>query len=149
MNQNAPALGFTLVELMVTVAIIGIIASIAYPSYIEHVRASRRADAQGALYTLQQAMERFFTVNSTYEGSDVGGAPAPALGHAASVPTGGGAPTYDLRIANLTATSYTLRAEPVNAQATDKCQTLTLTSTNVRGIEGAKPALAVTDCWRN
>jgi type IV pilus assembly protein PilE len=152
MRQNTAVPGFTLVELLVAVAIVGIMASLAYPNYTEHVRATRRADAQGALYTLQQAMERFFTANSTYEGSaDAAGAPVGGLGHSATVPTGGGTPTYNLRITDITATSYTLRAEPVNAQAADKCQILTLTSTSVRGIAGTKPSLnlAVTDCWRN
>lgn len=152
MNHNPRALGFTLTELLVALAIVGIMASLAYPSYAEHVRASRRADAEGALYTLQQAMERFFTANSTYEGTaEPSGAPIAALGHSTTVPVGGGTPAYNLLIADLTATGYTLRAVPVNAQFKDKCQTLTLTSTNVRGIVGTNPVLGLTvkDCWRN
>ncbi|MFI3186333.1 MAG: prepilin-type N-terminal cleavage/methylation domain-containing protein, partial [Methylococcaceae bacterium] len=53
--------GFTLIELMVTVAIVGILAAIAYPSYQDSVRKSRRADASGALLGLANAMERHFT----------------------------------------------------------------------------------------
>jgi len=63
---------FTLIELMIVVAIIGIIASIAYPSYQDSVRRSRRANAKGVLMNFANAMERYYTVNSTY--CDAGGA---------------------------------------------------------------------------
>ena len=53
--------GFTLIELMIAVAIVGILAGIAYPSYQDSVRKSRRADAQGALLGFANAMERYFT----------------------------------------------------------------------------------------
>jgi type IV pilus assembly protein PilE len=85
--------GFTLIELMIAVAVVGILASIAYPSYIDHVRKSRRADAQGALMGLSNAMERFFTQNSTYLGAaGTSGTPAntgaPWI-YPAQTPTGG------------------------------------------------------------
>ena len=59
--------GFTLIELMVVVIIIGILSAIAYPSYLDSVRKTRRADAQGALMQLNNAMERVFTQNNTYQ----------------------------------------------------------------------------------
>src|SRR5690606_38472416 len=58
--------GFTLIEVMIVVAIIGILAAIAYPSYQDHVRKSRRADAQTALLELAQFMERHYTTNGRY-----------------------------------------------------------------------------------
>ena len=64
--------GFTLIELMIVVAIVGILAAIAYPSYTEQVRQSRRSDCEGALTGLASAMERYFTVNNTYVGAAVG-----------------------------------------------------------------------------
>ncbi len=150
MNNHPASPGFTLIELLIALAIVGILAAIAYPSYTEQVRSSRRADAQGALYGLQQAMERYFTVHSTYEGtSDGSAAPVPALGYSSTVPVGGGTPTYDLLIAEAGPTRFTLWARPRNTQAGDKCGTLTLTSTNIRDMLGAKTGLSVSDCWRN
>lgn len=58
--------GFSLIELMIVVAIIGVLASIAYPSYQQHVLKSRRATAHGCLQELAQWMERYYTTHMTY-----------------------------------------------------------------------------------
>ena len=119
--------GFTLIELMITVVIVGILAAIAYPSYQNSVTRSRRADAQGALTQLNNAMERVFTQNNTYMPL-VGGVPtAPTLGAAAGAifpsqaPLDGTTKYYDLSISAITANTYTLRATPITgtSQATD------------------------------
>lgn len=65
--------GFTLIELMITVAVIGILAAIAYPSYQDYVKRGRRADAMGELQQAATAMERYFTVNGSYTGATAGG----------------------------------------------------------------------------
>ena len=65
MNKHTKA-GFTLIELMITVAIIGILAAIAYPSYTAQVTNTRRSDGQSALMSLIQAQERYFTENLSY-----------------------------------------------------------------------------------
>jgi type IV pilus assembly protein PilE len=58
--------GFTLIEVMIVVAIIALIVAIAYPSYLEHVARSKRAQAQAAIMKTLQLQERFYTVNGTY-----------------------------------------------------------------------------------
>ncbi len=58
--------GFTLMEVMIVVFIIGILAAVAYPNYTEHVQRARRAEGKAALLKTQGALERYFTVNNTY-----------------------------------------------------------------------------------
>ena len=66
--------GFTLIEVMIVVAIVGILAAVAYPSYIDSVRKGKRAEARAALASLLQQQERYFTQNNTYETFAVGAA---------------------------------------------------------------------------
>lgn len=138
--------GFTLIEMMITVAIIGILAAIAYPSYQESVRKGRRADAQAALVGFSAAMERFFLQSNSYENAAGGAAlPAPATFYPAQVPLEGGTATYTLRLTSLTATTYTLTAAPAGPQTEDRCGSLTLTQS---GVQGRTTSVPIEDCWR-
>ncbi|WP_262966488.1 type IV pilin protein [Methylobacter psychrophilus] len=141
--------GFTLIELMVTVSIIGILASIAIPSYHESVMKSRRADAKGALLGFENAMERYFTVHNKYtsaadDGDDTG-APDPTVFSATS-PVEGGTPYYNLTISEATTSTYTLNASPTGVQVNDRCGILTLTHTGVKGVINTTGATAA-NCW--
>ena len=128
--------GFTLIELMIVVVIIGIIAAIAYPSYQNHVRDTRRANAQGDLLALSQFMERQFTMNNSFLDAD--GDP-PTLPFTTS-PQDSGTAAYNLSFqGTVTQNTYTLQAIPTGPQAGDQCGTLTLTQAGVRN-----PA----NCWR-
>lgn len=128
--------GFTLLELMIVVAIVGILAAVAYPAYQDYVRDARRADAQADLLELAQWMEREFTVNGTYRNASNA---APALPFVKS-PRDGNDTFYDLTVATPNASSFTLTASASGAQIGDGCGNMTVTQT------GAKTA-AANDCW--
>lgn len=133
--------GFTLIELMIVVAVIGILSAIAYPSYQEHVRKTNRADAQATLMELSHFMERFYSANGKYLTSANAGPTLPFT----TTPKGGAATNYNLSLSTVTAFAYTLTATATGSMANDKCGNLTLTNTGVRGssINGM-----AAECWR-
>lgn len=133
--------GFTLIELMITVAILGILAAIAVPSYSNYVRKGKRAEARAALEELSQAMEKHRSVNFSYLGAGAGaggntGAPKATLLSYNKLPkTGTGATTYNLTIQAATAKTYTVRATPVGDQAFDVCGYLEANQNGVKTTE--------------
>jgi type IV pilus assembly protein PilE len=141
--------GFNLVELMITVAVLGLIAAFAYPSYVDNILDSRRAECSGALSALANAMERHYSVNGDYLGAAAGGADtgAPAI-FSTTCPADGNAATYNLTIAAATTSTYSLRATPVGQQTGDECGSLTLTNTGVKGVVGADTGITWQNCWR-
>lgn len=134
---------FTLIELMITVAVIGILAGIAYPSYQDSVMKSRRRDAQGALVGLANAMERHFTETNSYLGA-ADADDKPTI-YATQSPVDGGTAYYNLFITAATATTFTLQATRTGAQSSDKCGELTLSNTGARGYTGT--GVTTEDCW--
>ena len=110
--------GFSLLELMITLVIIGIITSIAYPSYQNHMTNARRTDAQAVLMEAAQFMERFYTENNRYD-QDTGGTAVALPAQLRESPRDGGAKSYDIVIQASTASTFTLRATPKNVQAGD------------------------------
>lgn len=128
--------GFTLIELMSTVAIIGILVAIAYPSYTERIKKSRRADATAALVNVAQALERHGSERGTYVGAALG-----AGGIYAAASTGG---YYSLSLSALTATTYTITATPTGGQASDVCGNFTYNHTGTKGVSGTA---SVATCW--
>ena len=137
--------GMTLVELMIAVVIVAILASIALPSYQNHVMRSKRVTAEGDLYAFRNAMQRYFAENNTYVGSStaVPGAPIAALFPSQS-PIDGGTAAYNLTITAASATAFTVQATRTGTQTNDSCGNLTLTSTNVRGVSAG----TVANCWK-
>ena len=113
--------GFTLIEVMIVVVIIGVIAAIAIPSYRDYVDRGRRADGQSALMAAAQQMERCFTRNNSYQNCAVAG--ASPEGFYQIVRSGG-------------ATDFILTA--TSAQVRPPCNELTVNERGIRGPAG---------CW--
>ena len=130
--------GFTLIEVLVTCVIVGVLAAIALPSYQKQIQKTRRSDAKSALVGAAGQMERYFTERSTYATATLG----TGAGHVYPATTENG--YYALSLANLTATTYTVRATPAGAQVGDACGTMTYTDQGAKGVTGS---LAVSDCW--
>ncbi|ENO83184.1 fimbrial protein pilin [Thauera sp. 27] len=142
-------LGFTLVELMITVAILGILASIAYPGYRDYVIRANRAEARAALLENAQFLERNFTVENTYRWQTIEDPDKPGENKRVEtkdrIPAkrtpGSGAEKYTID-PTITDRTYTLSATPKGVMSGDACGTLTLTHTGLRGAGGD-----VAKCW--
>ncbi len=113
-HARSRARGFSLIEILVTVAIVGILAAVASSAYDSSVRKSRRANAEADLSSLAQFMERVYTENSTYQPGGVN----PALPFTTS-PQNNATAFYNLTINANAGGSYTLRATPIGNQVID------------------------------
>jgi type IV pilus assembly protein PilE len=129
--------GFTLMELMITVAVIAVLASIAYPSYRDQILKSHRTDGKAALMQAAQTMERCFTRTNTFVG---------CVTFPTNVPGGRYQITDGGTTNPTTASAYWLNAVPQGAQTSDtRCGTLTLQQDGMKAESGT--ATNLSDCW--
>lgn len=145
---------FTLIELMIAVAIVAVLASVAMGEYTQHLQKTRRLDAKLALNELAGFMERHYAINGRYTAP---GNPAtnPVTLPFSTIPQGstGNDVMYDVSFAStpaLSTTTYQLNAAPraLGPQASDKCGTLTINHLGIRGmVVGANSNLTLSDCW--
>lgn len=127
--------GFTLIELMIAIAVVGILAAIAMPSYTQYILRANRTEAKAILMESAQYMERYFTTNNTYVGAAVLSAVSPKGATGSAI-------KYNISFsAGPTASAFTLQAETAGSQDNDTtCGDLTLSNTGARS-----PATA--GCW--
>lgn len=147
MSNQSNNRGFTLIEVMVVVAIVGILAAVAYPSYIQSVTKTRRTSAQGCMLEMAQFMERFYTTNMRYDQT----AATPPVAVALANPTCRAEMvafyTFSFASGQPTQSTYTIQAVPQGGQATADagCGTLTLTQAGTKGRSGTA---AMNLCWQ-
>jgi type IV pilus assembly protein PilE len=154
--------GFTLIELMIVVAVVGILSAIAYPNYRDSVDKGRRASAKAVLQDAQAYMERIYSENYSYHADTQGTlinsgtyfqsnftvAPKPGEGNAA----------YNIIVQTLQTTpgQYTVTAVPITAgpMAGDRCGTFVVNRTGRKGVTGYSTTLyanqltANRECWK-
>ncbi|MBV4523543.1 prepilin-type N-terminal cleavage/methylation domain-containing protein [Pseudomonas sp. SWRI74] len=125
--------GFTLIEIMIVIAIIGIVMTIAAPSFTEYLKKGRRAEVAGLLSEQAQILERFYSQKNVYTG------------------VAGLSPGNDYYTITSTLTDQTFLLTAVRktgtSMATDKCGDFTITNTGVRSMVNATAGLTTKDCW--
>lgn len=152
--------GFTLIEVMITVAIVAILSSIAYPSYTSYIARAKRADARTQLLQAAQFMQRFYAANDQYLQDRASNA---VLGTSVGMPDNlrvspaDGTALYQLNTAiasagnytaSVTTSAYTLTMAPITGRsmASDACGMFTITSIGTRGVVSATKTRD--ECWK-
>lgn len=133
MQVNKHSAGFTLIEIVIVILIIGILSAIAFPAYNDYVERARRSDAKAALTELAQEAQRYYTANNS---SYIGFVPSYN-----QTPRDSGTKYYNLNPV-LAAQTFTITAVPFNGQQFDDCGTLSINQLGAKTSDGGNDV-----CW--
>jgi len=137
--MNKTQQGFTLIELMITVAIVGIIAAIAVPNYSEYIKRASRAEAASALLDAANKQEQYFVDNRAYSTSfsDLGIQSKTETGH------------FELTINVVNSNEFTITAKPIAGavKGDADCTSLTINDVGLKGATGSKGNTDINYCW--
>jgi type IV pilus assembly protein PilE len=141
MYRSRDAAGFTLIEVLIVVAIISILGAIAYPAYTDYILRSKISEAIANLSDMRTKMEQFFLDNRTYAGACAAGTVAP-------LPAGDNAKYFDYACPEKTATTYQVTATGKAAQGLSGL-VLSIDQSNKRSTEGVPTGWTAPagDCW--
>lgn len=145
--------GFTLIELMIAVAVVGIVSAIAYPSYREQIQKSHRSEAKSALLENAQFLERNYTANNCYHRTDGNCAGGVNINlPVTAVRDSNGAARYTIQFAagQPTRNSFILEAVPAGTMSGDACGTFTLNHLGVKNLKDKPEGSTKTadECWQ-
>lgn len=145
-QPQRPARGFSLIELMIVVALVAILASLAVSSYRRYVMRANRTEARIALLSIQAAQEKFFLQNNGYATSMATVLAAPPAGLGIGLSAGGLTPSgnYTISFSAATANTYTLQAVATGPQTSDTAACLTFTIDE----QGTRTPADSTGCWK-
>lgn len=133
--------GFTLIELLIAVAIVGILAGIAYPSYSSYLYKSRRPDAMNALLGIQMAEEKYRANNPSYT-TDLGNLYSGTANSLTTETSPDG--YYNITLVSADSTTFSIKAAPTGKQTGDSCGTYYV---NQKGPDTTTSGAADSSCW--
>lgn len=132
---------------MITVAIVAILAAVAYPSYREYIDRSRRSEAQGILMEAAQWMERFYAENYRYDKNTKDVVVEDIFGTRFEHSPRTGSAAYSISVKESSDTAFVVQAVRTGSMVGDKCGDFEITHTGVRRLAGS-PTSTMDRCWR-
>lgn len=140
--RNTDAQGFSLIELLIAITIVGALTAIAVPSYQSYVTGSARAGAAACLLEYAQFMERVYTTNMTYATNNGEATQLPELQCSNDL-----SDRFNFDVDDLDSRTFTLTATATGAQSDDDCSSLSYNQAGIKGANGGTGATIVKKCW--